>query len=55
MPKCSFCNKLIPQGTGLIYARNDGRIFYFDSKKCEKNLLKLGRDPARVKWVTKKQ
>lgn len=55
MPKCSFCNKLIPLGTGLIYAKNDGRILYFDKRKCEKNMLKLKRDPAYTNWIRKKQ
>lgn len=53
MPKCSFCNKIIPTGTGLLYARNDGRVLYFDTRKCEKNMLKLKRDPAKVNWVRK--
>ncbi len=53
MTKCTFCNREIPKGTGLILAKNDGRILYFDSKKCEKNMLKLGRDPSKVNWVRK--
>ncbi len=53
MVQCSFCNTEIPPGTGKMYARNDGRIFYFCKNKCEKNLLKLGRDPKEQKWVTK--
>jgi len=36
-----------------MFVKNDGRVFYFDSSKCEKNMLKLGREPARVKWVKK--
>jgi len=51
--KCSFCNLEIEKGTGKMYIKTDGKIFYFCSKRCEKNLFKLGRDPARVKWVTK--
>jgi large subunit ribosomal protein L24e len=52
--KCSFCGKEIEKGTGVMFVKNDGRVFYFDSKKCEKNLLKLRREPARTGWVRKK-
>jgi large subunit ribosomal protein L24e len=51
---CSFCGKELEKGTGLMLVKNDGRIFYFDSSKCEKNMLKLRREPAKVKWVSKK-
>lgn len=51
MPKCSFCSKQLPVGTGVMYIEKTGKIFYFDTKKCEKNLLKLGRDPRNFKWA----
>ena len=54
MVKCSFCGREIEKGTGVMFVKNDGKIFYFDSKKCEKNMLKLKREPARTKWVVKK-
>ncbi|MBI5332882.1 MAG: 50S ribosomal protein L24e [Candidatus Aenigmarchaeota archaeon] len=50
MAKCSFCSKELERGTGKIVVRTDGKILYFDSRKCEKNLLKLGRDPNNYKW-----
>lgn len=53
--KCSFCSENIELGTGKMFVKNDGRIFYFCSSKCEKNTLKLRREPKRVKWVTKKK
>lgn len=53
MTKCTFCNREIPKGTGYILAQNDGRILYFDNKKCEKNMLKLHRDPTKVNWIRK--
>jgi len=53
--KCSFCKDEIEPGTGKMFARNDGKIFYFCSSKCEKNMLKLKRDSLRVKWITKKK
>lgn len=51
--KCSFCGKEIEKGTGVMFVKNDGRIFYFDSSKCENNMLKLKREPARVGWIKK--
>ena len=49
--KCSFCGTDIPPGTGLMYVQKDGKILYFCSRKCEKNMLKLGRKPRKVKWT----
>ncbi|MBW3002334.1 50S ribosomal protein L24e [Candidatus Woesearchaeota archaeon] len=53
--KCSFCKKEIEKGTGKIFVKNDGKIFYFCSNKCDKNMLKLKRKPAKTKWATKKK
>jgi len=53
MVKCSFCGKDIEQGTGKIYVYKTGKIENFCSMKCEKNLLKLKRKPAKIKWVRK--
>ncbi|MDO5852037.1 MAG: 50S ribosomal protein L24e [Methanobacteriaceae archaeon] len=50
MRTCSFCNEEIEDGTGKMYVRKDGSIFFFCSSKCEKN-KKLGRIPRKVKWV----
>lgn len=52
--KCSFCKKTIKAGTGKIFAKNDGSVYYWCSKKCEKN-FGMGRDPKRVNWVIKSQ
>ena len=53
--KCSFCNEEIPAGTGKMFVKNDGKIFYFCSTKCEKNLLELWRNPRKTKWVIRKK
>ncbi|HDM43757.1 50S ribosomal protein L24e [Candidatus Woesearchaeota archaeon] len=53
MPKCSFCGSKLKTGTGKMFVKRDGKILYFCSKKCEKNMLKLKRNPSKVKWVTK--
>jgi len=55
MPKCSFCGSKLKIGTGKIFVKRDGKILYFCSKKCEKNMLKLRRNPSKVKWVAKKK
>jgi large subunit ribosomal protein L24e len=52
--KCSFCKKDIEQGTGKMLIKNDGKIFYFCSSKCEKN-AGMRRNPAKVNWIRKKQ
>lgn len=51
MPKCSFCGKLIPKGTGKIFVFKSGKINNFCSSKCEKNMLKLKRKPRNFKWT----
>ncbi len=51
MVKCSFCGKEIPKGKGIIYAKADGKVFYFCSSKCKKNALNLGRLGRHWKWT----
>ncbi|MFQ6095350.1 MAG: 50S ribosomal protein L24e, partial [Candidatus Bathyarchaeia archaeon] len=43
--KCSFCGYEFPQGTGMMYVRNDGSILWFCSSKCRKSTIELKRDP----------
>ncbi|MBO8183718.1 MAG: 50S ribosomal protein L24e [Archaeoglobus sp.] len=50
---CSFCGEEIEVGTGKMYVRRDGKVFYFCSGKCEKNMLKLKRNPRKLKWTRK--
>ena len=51
MRTSSLCNKEIEEGTGKMYVKRDGSIYFFCSIKCEKNMIKLGRVPRKVKWV----
>jgi len=51
--KCSFCDSEIEKGTGKLYIKKTGKMFYFCSSKCEKNQLKLKRKPLRLKWAKK--
>jgi len=53
--KCSFCNKEIAKGKGLIYVKIDGTLLYFDARKCAKNMLELKRKPAKFKWTRQKK
>ncbi|MHC1635450.1 MAG: 50S ribosomal protein L24e [Candidatus Methanospirareceae archaeon] len=49
--KCSFCDGDIEMGTGKMYVKKDGTVFYFCSSKCERNMIKLGRKRKKVKWA----
>jgi large subunit ribosomal protein L24e len=50
MHKCSFCGSDIEIGTGKMFVKKDGTVFYFCSSKCEKN-KRLGRIPRRIEWT----
>lgn len=49
--RCSFCGTNMAPGTGKIYVKKSGKIFYFCASKCEKNMLKLERKPREIKWT----
>ena len=49
--KCTFCEKNISTGKGKIFVRSDGRALNFCSNKCEKNMLKLKRNPRTTRWT----
>jgi large subunit ribosomal protein L24e len=51
MARCSFCGTRIEPGTGKMHVKKDGNTLHFCSMKCEKNLLKLGRNPQKKKWT----
>ncbi len=51
MAKCSFCGEDIEKGTGKVYIKKDGKILHFCSNRCEKNMLKLRRNPSKLKWT----
>lgn len=54
MVKCTFCSNEIPRGTGKMTIKNDGKLIYFCSRKCEKNMMNLKREPVNIKWTKKK-
>jgi large subunit ribosomal protein L24e len=49
--RCDFCGRVIEPGTGKMFVKNDGTILWFCSSKCERNMLKLERDPKKVRWT----
>ncbi|HLD59208.1 MAG TPA: 50S ribosomal protein L24e [archaeon] len=53
MANCNFCGKEIMPGTGTMYVKKEGAVFFFCSRKCRMNLMKLHRNPARKKWAQK--
>ncbi|MBI4018537.1 MAG: 50S ribosomal protein L24e [Candidatus Aenigmarchaeota archaeon] len=51
MAKCSFCSSEIEKGTGKMLVQSTGKISWYCSHRCEKNAVKLGRDPRKFKWA----
>jgi len=47
--KCSFCKKAMNPGTGKMFVKTDGTVYFWCSSKCEKN-FELGRNPKKLKW-----
>ena len=50
---CSFCGNEIEPGTGKMYIKKDGTVYYFCKSKCQKNLLHLKRVPHRIEWTSR--
>ncbi|MBI2574839.1 50S ribosomal protein L24e [Candidatus Woesearchaeota archaeon] len=42
---CSYCGETIEKGTGKLYARKTGKVFYFCTRKCEKSMIGQGKKP----------
>ncbi|MEM4267103.1 MAG: 50S ribosomal protein L24e [Candidatus Nanoarchaeia archaeon] len=51
MPNCTFCGERIEKGTGKMFVFKTGKIAYYCSTKCEKNMLKLRRKARKLKWT----
>jgi len=51
--KCSFCGHDIIRGTGMIYVKTDGSILRFCNRKCRVSLVRMKRNPRKLKWTTK--
>ncbi|RLF15557.1 MAG: 50S ribosomal protein L24 [Thermoprotei archaeon] len=50
---CSFCGRPIQPGRMRMYIKTDGTIYRFCSSKCFKSMIKLRRDPRKLKWTAK--
>ncbi|MBN1923604.1 MAG: 50S ribosomal protein L24e [Nanoarchaeota archaeon] len=51
--KCVFCKKTVEKGKGTRLVKKEGKVLDFCSSKCEKNMLKLKRNPQKKKWSRK--
>ncbi|MFH1424201.1 MAG: 50S ribosomal protein L24e [archaeon] len=51
MARCSFCGDDVELGTGKMFVKKDGAVLHFCSMKCEKNMLKLKRNPIKTPWT----
>jgi large subunit ribosomal protein L24e len=49
---CNFCGNIIEPGTGKMYVKIDGSVFFFDKHKCFVNLVELKRVPRETRWST---
>lgn len=52
MSKCVYCGKIYESPRGLTLVMNDGRVLYFCSSKCRKNMAMKRR---KVRWVHKSE
>ncbi len=50
---CTFCGGDVEPGTGKMYVKKDGSIYFFCKSKCQKNMLGLKRVPRRTRWSEK--
>ena len=55
MPSCTYCKREIEPGTGKLLIQNTGKQVWLCSSKCEKNMFKLKRKPAKVSWIRKQK
>lgn len=51
MAKCTFCGNAIEPGTGKMFVYVTGKVDYYCSNRCEKNLHKLKRKPLQTRWT----
>lgn len=48
---CSFSGDEIEPGTGTMYVKRDGTVWWFKTSKARKNLVNLKRNSRKVKWT----
>jgi large subunit ribosomal protein L24e len=51
LTKCSFCGETVARGTGKLFVKSDGTVFFFCSGKCEANLMKRKHEAVKTRWT----
>ncbi len=53
LPRCAFCGRDFPYGTGILYVTNRATQLWFCSRKCKVSMLEFKRKPTKFKWTKK--
>src|ERR1041384_5771109 len=48
---CSFCGQPIEPGSGKMFIKKDGSVYYYDRRRCEVSHQKFGRLARKLKWT----
>lgn len=48
---CSFCGEPIEPGTGKMFVKKDGSVFFYDRRRCEVSHQDFHRHARKFKWT----